>query len=152
MQPRFYMEEDVDDVEPVGSQEVNGTETATENNQPQTPIASRRLVVGAATTPENNHQLETPTTSSSTLSKRKTSPRDDVRRQTLCPSRWKVNVSKTDFNAGKMHVTPKRVLKRAKALKEGCHDKCRKCSRRLLPEEREELHALFWNLSDVRDC
>lgn len=127
MEPQFFVEEDEYD--------------------PNAPNATEEDIP-TITSPVNNSVPETPTSNTS-KSRRKTSPRDNVRRRTLAPSKWVVNAAKAALNAGKQHITPRGVLRRGREVKPACPEKCRKCSRRLLPHERQKLHEDFWKLSDI---
>ena len=76
--------------------------------------------VPVALIPDGTSVPKTPETSSSSKKKRKVSPRENVIRGTLAPSKWQANIAKAALNSGKAHVTPKGRTKRGRSLQPAC--------------------------------
>lgn len=59
-----------------------------------------------------------------------------------------MNAAKNALNAGKAHVTPRKVERKAREMKPPCPDKCKKCKTKLSEEERRNVFDRFWSLAD----
>lgn len=88
-------------------------------------------------------------TPSNTGPRRRDSPRDSVRKREVNKSKWIKEVAKAALNAGKEHVTPKGVHRKARIILPPCKVSCRRCKNRLSEEERVEIHRRFWELPNI---
>lgn len=65
------------------------------------------------------------------------------------PSDLKIAVAKLHLNSGKQHVNYSGKVRKARELKNACHESCNRCVEpRLNLSERQKIFNTFWSLSD----
>ena len=65
-------------------------------------------------------------------------------------SSWKTNIIKRKRNSGQAYISHSGNVKRARVVKEGCGQNCkRQCHSRINHEQREKLFHEYWNTRDV---
>ncbi|KAE8752688.1 hypothetical protein FOCC_FOCC000428 [Frankliniella occidentalis] len=99
------------------------------------------------TEPNNNTEGTEAVRNNNTRSKRSSLPslRTPPRKRQCCPSKRKAAIAKAAYNSGMAHTTLRGKEKRARSMREGCTEICRrKCQERISEAERQKLFKLYY--------
>lgn len=77
-------------------------------------------------------------------------PRANTRKRVSNPDIWRRNQSKANFNSGLEYTTEKGATKKAREMKEACHEKCNRCEIRLSEDQRREVFENFWKIESLQ--
>lgn len=143
-----------DDMLPAFFEEENSVELDTPNNVSQdrnetisSPDLSASTDPSSTSTPAGTRTSVTSSNSSNSRKRQVVPPRENTRKRSRNPAKWKKNLAKAGFNSGIEHETSRGKKKAARKLGPGCRPNCRKCDkkRRMTEKEREVIFHHFWN-------